>query len=131
MPDKSSCRAWAYVGSANLSESAWCVFPLLLYSFTIPANGHRGLLVQDRTTKYPKLKCRNWECGVIIPVVDGNRNKKNTTEHVNDGNKNNSGLEGVDLVDAFLGVIPVPMQVPGRLYGPGLKPWFFLEDGHK
>ncbi|BDD61855.1 hypothetical protein MAP00_006877 [Monascus purpureus] len=113
MPDKSSCRAWAYVGSANLSESAW------------------GLLVQDRTTKYPKLKCRNWECGVIIPVVDGNRNKKNTTEHVNDGNKNNSGLEGVDLVDAFLGVIPVPMQVPGRLYGPGLKPWFFLEDGHK
>jgi hypothetical protein len=38
--------AWAYVGSANCSDSAW------------------GKLV----TKNVKLNCNNWECGVIIPV---------------------------------------------------------------
>ncbi|TVY28988.1 Tyrosyl-DNA phosphodiesterase [Lachnellula hyalina] len=43
--------AWAYVGSANLSESAW------------------GRLVKDRTTKEAKLNLRNWECGVIFPVA--------------------------------------------------------------
>ncbi|TVY39670.1 Tyrosyl-DNA phosphodiesterase [Lachnellula subtilissima] len=43
--------AWAYVGSANLSESAW------------------GRLVKDRTTKEAKLNLRNWECGVILPVA--------------------------------------------------------------
>jgi hypothetical protein len=25
LPDNNECRGWAYVGSANLSESAWCV----------------------------------------------------------------------------------------------------------
>jgi hypothetical protein len=42
--------AWLYVGSANLSESAW------------------GRLVQDRSRKVPKLTCNNWECGVIVSV---------------------------------------------------------------
>ena len=43
--------AWAYVGSANLSESAW------------------GRLVLTREKKAPKLTCSNWECGVLIPVA--------------------------------------------------------------
>ena len=43
---------WAYVGSANCSESAW------------------GKMVKDRATKLPKLNCRNWECGVMIKVPD-------------------------------------------------------------
>jgi hypothetical protein len=42
--------AWVYIGSANLSESAW------------------GRLVQDRRSKIPKLTCNNWECGVVFPV---------------------------------------------------------------
>jgi hypothetical protein len=42
--------AWAYVGSANMSESAW------------------GRLVMDKTRKTPKLTCNNWECGVLIAV---------------------------------------------------------------
>ncbi|EPE29923.1 Phospholipase D/nuclease [Glarea lozoyensis ATCC 20868] len=49
-PTKSGVKAWAYVGSANLSESAW------------------GHLSKDRVTKQPKLNCRNWECGVVFPV---------------------------------------------------------------
>ncbi|KAL9095372.1 MAG: hypothetical protein Q9165_002243 [Trypethelium subeluteriae] len=42
--------AWAYMGSANLSESAW------------------GKVVMDRATKQDKLNARNWECGVLIPM---------------------------------------------------------------
>ena len=49
-PASSTSKAWAYVGSANLSESAW------------------GKLVLDRPSKTPKLNLRNWECGVIISV---------------------------------------------------------------
>ncbi|KAK4186864.1 tyrosyl-DNA phosphodiesterase-domain-containing protein [Podospora australis] len=45
-------RGFAYVGSANLSESAW------------------GRLVKDRSSGKPKLTCRNWECGVIISTSD-------------------------------------------------------------
>ncbi|KAI1174183.1 tyrosyl-DNA phosphodiesterase-domain-containing protein [Nemania sp. FL0916] len=42
--------SWAYLGSANLSESAW------------------GRLVKDRVSGQPKLNCRNWECGVLLSV---------------------------------------------------------------
>ncbi|KAK7622239.1 tyrosyl-DNA phosphodiesterase-domain-containing protein [Phyllosticta citricarpa] len=44
--------AWVYVGSANLTESAW------------------GSMTTDRTTKTPKLTVRNYECGVLIPVPE-------------------------------------------------------------
>ncbi|KAK6004900.1 hypothetical protein QM012_007679 [Aureobasidium pullulans] len=42
--------AWKYSGSANLSEAAW------------------GKLSWDRKSKEWKIGCRNWECGVILPV---------------------------------------------------------------
>lgn len=48
--DKGQQVAWQYVGSANLSESAW------------------GKLSWDKKRKEWKLGCRNWECGVIVPV---------------------------------------------------------------
>jgi hypothetical protein len=47
--DSGSHFSWAYVGSANLSSSAW------------------GKLVKDRSRKELKLTCANWECGVLIP----------------------------------------------------------------
>ncbi|KAI5205069.1 phospholipase D/nuclease [Aureobasidium subglaciale] len=47
--------AWRYLGSANLSESAW------------------GKLSWDRKKKEWKLGCRNWECGVVVPVENGTR----------------------------------------------------------
>ncbi|OTB04965.1 hypothetical protein M426DRAFT_57748 [Hypoxylon sp. CI-4A] len=47
-----SKAAYGYVGSANLSESAW------------------GRLVKERGTGNLKLTCRNWECGVIEPLSD-------------------------------------------------------------
>jgi len=45
---RSSSSAWAYVGSANISESAW------------------GRLTVDKKTGNRKVTCRNWECGVLV-----------------------------------------------------------------
>ncbi|EGR48686.1 uncharacterized protein TRIREDRAFT_61946 [Trichoderma reesei QM6a] len=83
---------WAYVGSANLSESAW------------------GRLSRDRSTKAIKMNCRNWECGVILPVPES---------------------KAVDMARAggdmamFAGTVPVPMQVPGPAYASSDRPWFY------
>ncbi|KAI4736222.1 phospholipase D/nuclease [Aureobasidium sp. EXF-12298] len=49
--EKGEQVAWRYSGSANLSESAW------------------GKLSWDRKNKEWKIGCRNWECGVILPVL--------------------------------------------------------------
>lgn len=90
----SSASSWAYVGSANCSESAW------------------GKLVKDRATKSPKLNCRNWECGVVIPA----RRWADVEEH---GKGVGNGLG--EFRD-----IPVPMQYPGEEYGDK-RPWFYSE----
>lgn len=80
--------AWAYVGSANLSESAW------------------GKVVQDRSKGRPlKINCRNWECGVVVPVpVD-------------------SAIEGTPSIGVFQGSLDVPFEYPGAEYA-GKQPWF-------
>ncbi|RAH41165.1 uncharacterized protein BO95DRAFT_447248 [Aspergillus brunneoviolaceus CBS 621.78] len=113
-----ACRAWAYIGSANLSESAW------------------GRLVLDRTTKQPKLNCRNWECGVVVPVFE-NRNKSGAVNSTSTSTTNSASSSqtqtqnddgtGGGLVGLFAGTVPVPMRVPGRYYESGRKPWFFSE----
>ncbi|KAA8913161.1 tyrosyl-DNA phosphodiesterase domain protein [Sphaerosporella brunnea] len=92
--------AWAYVGSANLSESAW------------------GRLVLDRATKSPKINCKNWECGVIIPVPAENLGRKLSGEPVEQ--------KGPPEMTVFRGVVPVPMKTPGEPLGDK-QPWFFLE----
>ncbi|KAK2867832.1 hypothetical protein FQN49_003430 [Arthroderma sp. PD_2] len=92
-PDDSLCRGWAYVGSANLSESAW------------------GRLVIDRKTKQAKLNCRNWECGVLVPVEASDTAR----------------TPGGELDTVFGDTVPVPMQVPGDEYADGEQPWFYLE----
>ncbi|KAH6684447.1 tyrosyl-DNA phosphodiesterase-domain-containing protein [Halenospora varia] len=78
--------AWAYVGSANLSESAW------------------GRLVKDKTTKQPKLNCTNWECGVIFPIAAGEANGLNGQQ------------EGPPGMDVFKNHVPVPLVIPGADY---------------
>ncbi|BAE61866.1 unnamed protein product [Aspergillus oryzae RIB40] len=103
LPDNSQCRAWAYVGSANLSESAW------------------GRLVQERATKEPKLNCRNWECGVLMPVIS----KEDAVSEQNKSPNDESGT----MLDAFKGIVPVPMRLPAPQYGPNRKPWFNSESG--
>ncbi|KAL1964231.1 hypothetical protein VTN77DRAFT_7189 [Rasamsonia byssochlamydoides] len=111
LADGSVCEAWSYIGSANLSESAW------------------GRLVQDRNTKEPKLNCRNWECGVLVPIIrpapaspDDRDSKIDDKER-----KNRDKAMDMDIEDVFGDTVPVPMRVPARPYEADLKPWFYLE----
>ena len=60
-------------------------------------------------TKEPKLNCRNWECGVLVPA-----------------RRNIPAIEEDDL-RRFEGLVPIPMQIPGERYGHR-KPWFFTEQ---
>lgn len=93
----------------------------------------RGRLVQDRTTKSPKLNCRNWECGVVIPVLESP--SSSSEDRPDDKGKtptpttNLTGQqESRTALDIFRGTIPVPMVIPGRKYeGSELRPWYFLE----
>ncbi|KAL9036975.1 MAG: hypothetical protein Q9214_005900 [Letrouitia sp. 1 TL-2023] len=89
---------WAYIGSANCSESAW------------------GKLVKDRQAKIPKLNCRNWECGVIVPIK----------KFFNIGSGKNLE-EPFGSLSVFKQVgVPIPMDYPGQEYGKQ-KPWFFTK----
>ncbi|PLB49439.1 putative tyrosyl-DNA phosphodiesterase [Aspergillus steynii IBT 23096] len=135
MKDDTECRAWAYVGSANLSESAW------------------GRLVQDRSTKQPKLNCRNWECGVLVPIIH-KKQDRNAAATESAGQKDETGIdpdetssessskmdkeesketgppvdfESSTSLDVFKGCVPVPMELPGARYGADRKPWYNMD----
>lgn len=82
---------------------------------------NRGRLVQERATKEPKLNCRNWECGVLMPVIS----KEDAVSEQNKSPNDESGT----MLDAFKGIVPVPMRLPAPQYGPNRKPWFNSESG--
>ncbi|KAF3223967.1 hypothetical protein TWF192_006208 [Orbilia oligospora] len=92
---------WAYVGSHNLSESAW------------------GKLVWDRSEKDFKMSNRNWECGVIVPVAlpDGQ-------EHTR-GPRAEASTPDMSI---FADVVPVPMSIPSAVLSTvDNPPWYFGE----
>nr|POF13893.1 tyrosyl-dna phosphodiesterase 1 [Quercus suber] len=120
--------AWAYVGSANMSESAW------------------GKLVYDKKSKEWKINCRNWECGVLLPVsaarlesckevnpaertnkASGEESKTESetseTESEAEDEKPDDAMVGMSVFDDL---IKPPFEIPGRLY-EGKEPWFFKE----
>lgn len=70
---------------------------------------NRGRLVKDRGSGKLKITCRNWECGVVLPV-DGGREQSDTWR-------------------IFDKTVPVPMEVPGApLAEKGPRaPWFFQD----
>ncbi|KPM36091.1 hypothetical protein AK830_g10478 [Neonectria ditissima] len=90
-----SSPGWAYIGSANLSESAW------------------GRLVKDRATGKPKMSCRNWECGVVIRVPGSSKAQAG------------AGKDDFSNMGIFKGTVPVPMRFPGRRYRESEEPWFY------
>ena len=113
---------WAYVGSANLTESAWYLnhlSPYITDTFADFIQTARGHLSRDRSTKQPKLNCRNWECGVIIPIP---ATRADLTSCLAEPAQKRS----VPSLSIFEGVVPVPM-VAGDEYGRR-RPWFFKED---
>jgi hypothetical protein len=67
--------------------------------------------VKDRASGQLKLNCRNWECGVLIPVEG----------------KSTEGA--ASCLSAFEKTVPVPMVVPAEAYGKSKSkdPWLFLE----
>lgn len=62
------------------------------------------------------LNCRNWECGVVIPMgeVPGKGSNIDKTA----GPENGLGI--------FEGVVPLPMEYPAEEYG-AKKPWYHAE----
>lgn len=68
-------------------------------------------------SKAPRLNCRNWECGVILPILPTSTVSLSSHE-----DQIPEGLTG------FEGMIPVPMSYPGEEYGMK-KPWFQGEEG--
>ncbi|KAK3953620.1 tyrosyl-DNA phosphodiesterase-domain-containing protein [Pseudoneurospora amorphoporcata] len=124
-PGKKVVSGFAYVGSANLSESAW------------------GRLIKDRSTKKLKITCRNWECGVVVPAgtattaassSSSSTSAEEQEKGTGDGNgKGKSAALPTDTEDGqsswgvFEGHVPIPMKVPGsplEMNGPK-SPFFF------
>lgn len=73
-----------------------------------------------------KLTCSNWECGVLVPVRKAAATTTATSSSQESAGKSvDSEVVSSDKLDMFNGVVPVPMEYPGELYGDK-KPWFFL-----
>jgi hypothetical protein len=79
--------AWAYIGSANLSEAAW---------------GRQNELKSGRPGK---LSINNWEAGVVIPVPE----EAFKELKVEDGE--------VPPMTVFEKILEIPFQYPGEPYG--------------
>jgi hypothetical protein len=70
-----------------------------------------------------KIKCKNWECGVVIPIFarpDQSNGQTLSGEPV-PGRTEPLGLE------VFEKTVPVPMVTPAEPLGDDRKPWFFAE----
>ncbi|KAJ5826138.1 tyrosyl-DNA phosphodiesterase domain protein [Penicillium riverlandense] len=104
LPDETQSYGWVYIGSANLSESAW------------------GRLVKDRATGQPKLNCRNWECGVVVPITESDL----TTQEKQNMMHDRAESPGYFSPAIFRDTVPVVMKTPARQLKEGLDPWFFM-----
>lgn len=93
----SPAPGWLYIGSANCSQAAW------------------GTITKDRELGLPKLTCRNWECGVVIPM----KKALPVPKGINGNIDRNCDMRGLSMSD---GIIPVPMQILGMRYR-GRNPW--------
>lgn len=121
MPDNKECRGWAYVGSANLSESAWCVHTYTPITVMRKLTRTRGRIVKDPKTKQLKMNCRNWECGVIVPIINEKK-----TEEKGKGRETKGTVPSAPLpVEIFKDTVPVPIRVPAVPLSEHRKPFFF------
>lgn len=67
----------------------------------------------DSKTKQPKINCRNWESGVLIPISA-------KPEH------EGKNLHDLTLQEVFGDLVPVPIEYPGtNLVQSQRRPWFF------
>ena len=115
--------AWVYVGSANMSESAW------------------GKLVYDKKEKAWKINCRNWECGVLLPVpaealqssqpkVDQKlEDSGSETESESESLTTDAAIDADALVgmEVFNGLVDLPFEHPAHAFN-GREPGYFQEQ---
>jgi hypothetical protein len=66
------------------------------------------------------MNCRNWECGVIVPIL----NEKERTN----GQENDETASVSLPAKRFEGTVPVPMRVPAVPLSKDRKPFFFGVD---
>lgn len=111
--------AWAYIGSSNVSKSAW------------------GELPADRMVK--RITCRNWECGVLLPVsrdqlvrtVPMEKTKESTSagpdsETESELEEETPAQESISM-NVFKSIMDLPFEIPGSLYGDR-EPYYFTEE---
>lgn len=79
--------AWVYIGSANMSESAW--------------GGQKVL----KSGQMGSLNVRNWECGVVVPVPSEKLGELKL------------GEGEIPPMSIFKGTVEVPFVYPGEQYG--------------
>ncbi|ORX99423.1 tyrosyl-DNA phosphodiesterase-domain-containing protein [Clohesyomyces aquaticus] len=105
--------AWAYIGSANLTESAWGAHSMGNKS----QHKDEGAWWEEETMplqKGDKVEIRNWECGIIVRVPDSSLMdlKLETGE--------------VPPMSVFDQTLEIPFRFPGEPFGDSeKKPWFF------
>ncbi|KAK3113053.1 hypothetical protein LTR53_010041 [Teratosphaeriaceae sp. CCFEE 6253] len=129
--------AWVYVGSSNMSESAW------------------GKVLFDKKARKWKVNCRNWECGVLLPVPAENvastqaamssvskaqaeatvKKERSDSETESEASEDEGavataidGRPSPQLIsmDVFKGFVSMPFEYPARTYD-GRDPWYFKE----
>ncbi|KAF9434919.1 hypothetical protein BGZ76_007205 [Entomortierella beljakovae] len=101
----SNCVGWFYVGSANLSESAWGTVANKKPAPNCPEGGLH-------------VSMRNWELGIVYIIE--------TEDEMHDL----AALSAAQRLDpsgeqSFFGPLPVPYKRPLKPYSFGDRPWFY------
>lgn len=95
-----------------------------------------GELPAERTEN--KITCRNWECGVILPVpIDGLPAAAGKPKQRDDNGDSETESEeeeaiehrepGLVDIECFKGIIDLPFSIPGEEYN-FREPWYFKEQ---
>jgi hypothetical protein len=80
------------------------------------------------------MNCRNWECGVIVPVInkrtDPNANQKEKEKGKGKDKAPEASSENDDApaplpVELFQDTIPVPMKIPAAELNQNRKPFIY------
>lgn len=70
-----------------------------------------------------KIKCKNWECGVVIPIF---ARPEQSSGQTLSGEPVPARTEPLGL-EVFEKTVPVPMITPAEPLGGLRPPWFFAE----
>lgn len=93
----------------------------------------RGRLTKESKSGQFKMNCRNWECGVIIPVINKSTDSKDNLEKTEKGKGKGKAPEASENDDApaplpvnlFQDTIPIPMKVPAVELNQNRKPFMY------